>query len=244
MTLGQKLKDLRNSLKSTDKKWTMEFVARSVGVSSGAISQYEGDLSVPGNDVLLSIAKLYGVGVNELIDPDETPSTETYKKKKQRWNGDTVSPLLPYEKTKLYLANLPDKEAELYIPFYDVEVTAGNLQLYFDDVEETPEGYVYAPQYRGCIMCHVKGDSMYDRIYPGARLYVQQLPNKKYIDFGQIYLVVLDGYRLLKYIQPHPTDETKVRLVSHNQQYHFWDVERVDILNLFLVKGYENQNAM
>lgn len=153
--------------------------------------------------------------------------------------------LIKGEKAKLYLSQLPDKDAELYIPYYDVEITAGRIELYFDDVEEIPEGYIYAPQYRDCIACHVKGNSMYDRIFPGSRLYVYHLSNKKYIDFGQIYLVVLDGYRLLKYIFPHPSDDTKVRLVSHNKaEYPDWDVEKADILNLFLVKGYENQNAI
>lgn len=151
------------------------------------------------------------------------------------------------EKAKLYLSELPDKEAEMYVPYYDVEITAGRIEIYFDDELEdpTPEGYVYAPQYRGCIMCNVKGDSMYDKIFPGARLYVNYMPDKKYIDFGQIFLIVLPGERLLKYIFPHPSDETKVILKSHNDgKYPAWPIEKADILHLFKVKGFENQNAM
>lgn len=153
--------------------------------------------------------------------------------------------LMPAEKAKLFLSQLPEKGAEQYIPYYDVEITAGKIELYFDDVEEMPEGYVYAPQYQGCVMCNVKGNSMYDLIYPGARLYVYQMPDKKYIDFGQIYLVVLsNNLRVLKYIRRHATDDAKITLASHNKEHDSWDVEKADILNLFLVKGYENQTAL
>lgn len=145
---------------------------------------------------------------------------------------------------QVYFSEIPDKDAESYIPYYDVEITAGRIEQIFDEAEEIPEGYIYAPQYRDCIACNVKGDSMYDRIFPGSRLYVYYLKNKKYIDFGHIYLVVLDGYRILKYIDPDPKDESRVVLRSHNrEQYKDWTVDKADILHLFLVKGYENQNA-
>lgn len=236
MTLGQKLKQLREDLKKQDRKWTMDYVAGLIGVTKGAVNQYEKDDSKPSSELLKSLAKLYNVTIDDLLsDGPIDPKSK---------DNSGQSPLLPAEKTKLYLAQLPEKEAENYIPYYDVEITAGKIELYFDDVDEMPEGYVYAPQYRGCVMCNVKGDSMYDRIFPGARLYVYPLPNKKYIDFGQIYLVVLEGYRLLKYIHKHPTDDTMIVLSSHNKHYGDWDVEKADILNLFLVKGYENQNCL
>ncbi|UFH52517.1 XRE family transcriptional regulator [Spirosoma sp. KNUC1025] len=237
MTLGQKLKQLRLDRKNVDKKWTMDYVAQLLSVTSGAISQYETDRNKPSSETLLSIAKIYDVTIDDLLSDD---ALDVKSKKSDRG----LSPLLPTKKIQLYLSQLPEKDAELYIPYYDVEITAGKIELYFDDVYESPEGYIYAPHYRGCIACNVKGDSMYDRIFPGSRLYVYQLPNKKYIDFGQIYLVVLEGYRLLKYIHKHPDDETKVKLVSHNKHYGDWDIDKVDILNLFLVKGYENQNAI
>ncbi|WP_374755904.1 hypothetical protein [Larkinella punicea] len=57
-----------------------------------------------------------------------------------------------------------------------------------------------------------------------------------------MYLVVLDGYRVLKYIFPH-ADPKKVVLVSQNKTYPDWEVNKEDILHLFLVKGYWNQTA-
>lgn len=163
------------------------------------------------------------------------------------FDEDEIRPgkILSVEKTKLFLSELPDKDAEQYVPYYDVEITAGKpgIEIYFDDSEERPDGYVYAPHYPGCIMCNVKGNSMYDLIYPGARLYVYKMEDLKYIDFGQIYVIVTKSLRVLKYIKRHP-DNALVRLVPHNNPEEYWDVEKADIVHLFLVKGFENQTAM
>ncbi|RIV19754.1 LexA family transcriptional regulator [Fibrisoma montanum] len=234
MTLGQRLKKRREELKYADRQWTLDYVAKKLGVTKGAVSQYENDETKPSRDILLSIAKLYGTTAEELSNGNRSLTPRAMG----------LSPVLPVEKTRLYLSQIPEEDAEHYIPYYDIEITAGLIELYFDEIDEVPEGYIYAPQYRGCIACNVKGDSMYDRIFPGSRLYVFHLKNLKYIDFGQIYLIVLDGYRLLKYIDPHPTDPALIILRSHNPHYKDYPVEKADILNLFLVKGYENQNAI
>jgi phage repressor protein C with HTH and peptisase S24 domain len=233
-TTGRKLLLARKAICMTQ----MQF-SKLIKVSQPNLSDYERDVVQPGDRIVEDIIRVsrineswWNTGEGEILtDEGDGPKG-------------APNALIKGEKAKLYLSQLPDKEAENYIPYYDVEITAGKIELYFDDVEEIPEGYIYAPQYRNCIACNVKGDSMYEKIYPGARLYVYHLKNKKYIDFGQIYLIVIDGYRLLKYIDPDPKDESRVILRSHNrEQYKDWPIEKADILNLFLVKGFENQNA-
>lgn len=239
MTLGQRLHNLRIDQKNRNrgsKQWTMQYVAQKLGITSGAVSQYETDRNKPSPDVLLRYAKLFNVTVDDLLSEDSSDLKLQSKP--------NPGSLISGKKAQLFLSQLPEKDAEQYIPYYDVEITAGKIELYFDDVEEIPEGYVYAPQYQGCVMCNVKGNSMYDLIYPGARLYVYQMADKKYIDFGQIYLIVLPSMRVLKYIRRHPTDDNKIVLASHNKEHDSWDVDKVDIINLFMVKGFENQIAM
>lgn len=240
MPLGERLKQLR-----LEKKLSQSEVGKYIKKSKQMIGYYESGKNNPPLEITMKLAELFDIPISELLKVESVPIEhmkifESYLPVWQQGHNEQKK----QKQAIVYFKHLPDKDAELYIPYYDVEITAGKIELYFDDVEEVPEGYVYAPQYRGCIMCNVKGDSMYDRIFPGARLYVAHLPNKKYIDFGQIYLVVLDGYRLLKYIHRHPTDDTKIILSSHNKHYEDWDVEKADVLNLFIVKGYENQSAI
>ncbi|GAB3948433.1 hypothetical protein GCM10028805_22810 [Spirosoma harenae] len=222
-------------------------IARHAEIDSSTISRIKNAVQVMGDDVIAALTLNFDVNADWLKsgkgirgscnaipkpEPDKQDEPEKEAKSSERSKSHTL------------FTEIPEKDAELYIPYYDVEITAGLIELYFDDIDEEPDGYIYAPQYRDCVACNVKGDSMYDRIFPGSRLFVYPIKNKKYIDFGQIYLIVLDGYRLLKYIDPDPEDNTKVILRSYNQHYKPWQVEKVDILHLFLVKGYENQNAM
>jgi phage repressor protein C with HTH and peptisase S24 domain len=231
--ISERLRAVRKHLKLSQVNF-----GKPLKIGQDAISDYENGKNEPSERTIEALIKEYSInklwfktGQGEMFDESQPISKEE--------RG-----LIPAKRAQLYLSQLPEKDAADYIPYYDVEITAGKIELYFDDVEEIPEGYIYAPQYRNCIACNVKGDSMYEKIYPGARLYVYHLKNKKYIDFGQIYLIVIDGYRLLKYIDPDPKDESRVILRSHNrEQYKDWPIEKADILNLFLVKGFENQNA-
>jgi transcriptional regulator with XRE-family HTH domain len=228
--ISERLKTVRKQLKLSQQKF-----GQPLKIGQDAISDYENGRNEPSERTIEAILKEYSIN-RSWFDTGEGEMFDTAIAKEGQ--------VIPAKKAQLYLSQLPEKAAADYIPYYDVEITAGQIEQYFDDVEEIPEGYVYAPQYRGCVMCNVKGNSMYNLIYPGARLYVYQLHDKKYIDFGQIYLVVLNTMRVLKYIRRHPTDDTKITLSSHNKEHDDWDVEKADIINLFQVKGFENQIAM
>lgn len=235
MELKQTLKKLRK-----EKGWTQMQLANESGVSRDIIAQVETGKGGFGVENQRAVAHILGVPV-EMLDfvkkANDALLMPASERRPETNNG---------EKALLFLTELPEKDAEMYVPYYDVEVTAGRVEIYFDDeVDEAPAGYLYAPQYRGCIMFYLKGDSMYDRIFPGSRIYIYRMQDKKYIDFGQVFLIVIPGERLLKYIYPHPTDDTKVTLRSHNsEKFPDWHVEKADIIHLFKVKGYENQSAM
>lgn len=205
------------------KGWSQAKLEQESTVKRGAIAQIELGNNNPSPENAALLAKALGVTIEEL----ET-NTEDYK----------------------ILQNLTSQEVEVimttdsksYVPFYDIDITAGNFNVY-PEFSEAPTGYIYAPEFAGCIACKVRGDSMYKRIMPGATVFVQHQESKKYIDYGQIYLLILDGLRPVKYVFPHE-DEDRILLVSENQEkYPSWSVERSDVLHLFLVKGYINQNA-
>jgi transcriptional regulator with XRE-family HTH domain len=175
VVISDRIKAVRKAKKLTQSKFGAQ-----IEVGQDAISDYENGRNQPGERIIKALIKEYS------INPDwlEHGVGNMFAQSEAIHATGTPQKYISGKKAQLYLSQLPDKDAELYIPYYDVEITAGTIEQYFDDIEEVPEGYIYAPQYRNCIACNVKGDSMYDRIYPGSRLYVYHLPNRKYIDFG------------------------------------------------------------
>lgn len=61
-TLGEVLKQHR-----TNCKMTQEFVAETIGVSRQAVSKWESGTSDPSTTNLMALAKLYGVGAEEIL---------------------------------------------------------------------------------------------------------------------------------------------------------------------------------
>ena len=62
MTLGEKLKEERNKKGVTEAE-----VARALGVTQGAISQFENGIKSPSTGVLVALAKYYGVSLDYLV---------------------------------------------------------------------------------------------------------------------------------------------------------------------------------
>ena len=68
MTLGERIKYVREE--STGKKLSMSDFAERVGVTSGAVSQWEKGQRVPSNSVLINISKEFGVS-REWLENEE-----------------------------------------------------------------------------------------------------------------------------------------------------------------------------
>ena len=60
--LSKRLLDLRKS-----RKYSQAQVAMKLGISQGAISQWEHGITVPAAEQLLSLADMYGISVDELL---------------------------------------------------------------------------------------------------------------------------------------------------------------------------------
>ena len=77
---------------------------------------------------------------------------------------------------------------------------------------------------------------MSPRIAPGSYISVRNINNISTISWGQIYVVVLEDYRLVKYIRRHP-DPAMVTLHSDNPDYDDMEIRRDEIVALFLVES-------
>lgn len=121
-------------------------------------------------------------------------------------------------------------------PVYDIDVTAGSMprsRLFTDD---QIVGWVNLPDVgTGCRIIKVSGDSMKPVICNGDYVAIRELTNMQYIYWGQIYVVLLDDYRLIKYVRRHE-DPRMVTLRSANKEYDDMDVPRDDIREMMIVQ--------
>ena len=121
------------------------------------------------------------------------------------------------------------------IPIYDIDVTAGGLSREMMFADDRVVGHVSVPGInRNCKMVKVSGDSMQPVISNGDYIAVQEVTDSSIIYWGQIYVVLLDDYRMVKYLRRN-ADSTMVTLRSANPAYDDIDLPRSAIRSLFFV---------
>ena len=129
-------------------------------------------------------------------------------------------------------------------PVYDVDATAGTSSGRNDLFSsENIVGWVDLPNVSpNCRIVRVSGDSMAPVIQDGDFVAVRELSNPDQIYWGQIYIVQLDDFRLVKYVRRH-TDPNMVVLRSENPNYDDMDVLRNAIHEMLLVQHVLHLNS-
>lgn len=132
---------------------------------------------------------------------------------------------------------------EPQIPYYNVDVTASAFPVFADEREE-PEYFISIPAFKDCdFAVPIYGDSMYPKIKNGHIVAVKEVKNKAVILYGEIYLVITEDYRTVKYIRKHPGDVSKVLLCSENPSFDDVEIPVDSILRLFKVRGQISINV-
>lgn len=122
-------------------------------------------------------------------------------------------------------------------PIYDIDVTAGGQCRSMLFADEYIVGAVNIPNISpDCRIVRVSGDSMSPVIKSGDLIAVRELSNLSQIFWGHIYVVVLDDYRMVKYVRRHD-DPEKVILRSENPKYDDIEVNRSEIRDLLVVQN-------
>ena len=120
---------------------------------------------------------------------------------------------------------------------YDIDVTAGpsGRSLMFSSEQVigsinvpfiNPENYIVK----------VSGDSMAPVINNGDMLAIREIKNLNFIFWGQIYVVLLDDYRMVKYVRKHENPDLVI-LKSANKDYDDIEIPREEIRALFVVEN-------
>ena len=121
-------------------------------------------------------------------------------------------------------------------PVYDIDVTAGIMPRARMFANENIIGYIKLPGIPSdCRIVKVSGDSMSPVIRNGDMIAVRELTNIKQIFWGQIYVVILDDYCMVKYVRRH-NDPDKVILRSENPKYDDMEIERAEIRDMMFVQ--------
>ena len=148
-------------------------------------------------------------------------------------NGDGV-PFGKHNSPEAVTLGIHSAEAE-GMPVYDLDVTAGPLTRERMFADDRIIGRIAMPGVeRDCRVVRVSGDSMQPVISNGDYIAVREVNDLSIIYWGQIYVVLLDDYRMVKYLRRHP-DDSMVVLRSANPAYDDIDVPKTAIRGLFFV---------
>ncbi|MBD5346626.1 MAG: LexA family transcriptional regulator [Bacteroides sp.] len=136
---------------------------------------------------------------------------------------------------------LTDTGSRNGIPVYDIDVMAGTGELSLLFTDDRIIGHVDLPNLRDdTAIVRVNGDSMTPVIKDGGFVAIRPIYEIRYIFWGQIYVIVMDDYRLVKFLRRHPTDPGMVVLHSANPDYDDMEVDRADLRRLFIVEAILN----
>ena len=91
---------------------------------------------------------------------------------------------------------------------YDIDATCGMDNREIEFAEDRIIGSVNLPEIsKTAKIVTANGDSMEPVIYNGNRVVIREIFNWEDIFYGQIYLILLDEYRMIKYIRRYEQDE-------------------------------------
>ncbi|MDE6459693.1 MAG: XRE family transcriptional regulator [Paramuribaculum sp.] len=158
----------------------------------------------------------------------------------KRWLKDGSD--VPFGKAGManFTPERPSSALPVAVPIYDVDVVAGTEELSRMFTDDRIIGHISMPRLkRNDVIVKVSGDSMMPVIAPGGYVAINPQNDNHNIFWGQIYVIVMDDYRLVKYLRKADSDD-KVRLVSANPAYDDMIVDRSEIRGLYLVDAVIN----
>lgn len=125
-------------------------------------------------------------------------------------------------------------------PVYDINVSAGSAALSREFTDDRIIGYCNLPGLNpDNPLVQVRGNSMSPRLADGCWVSIRPVSDTSPILWGQIYVVVLDDFRMIKYVRRN-ADPDFITLHSDNPDYEDLEVARKDLRGLYLVETILN----
>ena len=203
MSFHQKLKDVR-----IKRGLTQQQVADFLGITKGTYSGYETGRREPDVFKIKSIAKLFKISGDELLETgfeqidsiNLLSALEQDHIKKYRdldsHGKDMVDTVLDKEYNRiLSYEDEQDNSNEYFIAYYDLPASAGTGAFLHTDTTQKLKVPETPTTLRADFAVRVSGDSMEPKYYDGDILLVEEKPD---IEMGQIGIFVLNGTGYVK----------------------------------------------
>lgn len=188
---------------------------------SGSINSFASDIGFERSERLYQIIRMDGNISRKILNA----IMERFPRVNQTWLVNGTGQMLN-----------PDKS----VPYYDVDVSAGDVTFYMDSLEEPAAKYIMPP-FQDCEMAvPVYGDSMYPKYRSGD---VILLKRTEIVTYGDVYLVCCGNRNLVKYVRKHE-DDRKLLLLSENKKFDPIEIYVSDVEAMYLVKGSISRNEL
>lgn len=214
------LKTLRDLLK--EKGITQTVVADALGVLPGNLKRYDilRDRSI---NEIITISKATGISIHELLGGNIMPSPI---------EGDSIPHI------EILESDINENILEGTL-VYDIDATCGPNSRDIDFAKDVVIGSVNLPEIdKNSKIVFASGESMFPLISNGDRIVIREVENWNFIYYGQIYLILTNEYRMVKYIRKHPSNDKEfILLKSKNPDFDDIELPRREIKRLFVVEN-------
>lgn len=122
---------------------------------------------------------------------------------------------------------------------YDIDGTCGADSREIQFTTDSVVGCVNLPEIKiDSRIITANGDSMEPVVFSGDRVVIREIFDWNDIFYGQIYFILLDEYRMIKYIRRFEADEENyIILRSRNKEYDDIKLSKDKIRKLFVVEN-------
>jgi transcriptional regulator with XRE-family HTH domain len=123
-------------------------------------------------------------------------------------------------------------------PVYDIDATCGDLSRPIVFTDEHIIGHVNLPNVSSnAVIIRANGDSMEPHINDGDWIAVREVFNFNELYYVQVYLVITEELRLLKYLRKDEDEQNYILLRSENDRYDDIRLAKSSIRSLFIVEN-------
>jgi repressor LexA len=213
MSVGSRIKELREN-----KGLSRNELANLLGVTVGAISNYENEVSSPKEPILFKIMDALNCDANYLfqdaldmpvmknsVSVDEFEHIKKYRGLDD--HGREIVDFILNKEHERYMASINEKPDALRIYTYMKKIAAAGNGFYFDDI---PTETIEAPYMEGAdFIIGVSGDSMEPTYNDGDLVYVEK---RQILNTGEVGIFIVNNECYIKEVGEDG-------LLSHNPKY-------------------------